>query len=413
MKNRLLFLVTLFSLFFPYKSMAGWERLFNTGMSISSRFLSFENVIIVSSDSGIYRSTDSGISWMFYIIDRIKIPDHEDILITPGMFSKNDKFLFASTNAGVYVSQDTGRTWKALGPSPEGKALSMMSIFAKGSYVFTTMAGGGVFRSTDNGLTWVYLGPHRFYNYMDYRDKFFAAAMDGLWYSIDLGQTWNLCHDFDVYPMYISAFSLASTDKYMFTDCWDKIYRSSDAGMTFQIKNTGLPFTNYNILGMYSVHNLLFAGLTNNRIYLSEDQGEYWRDISIGLDTLGIVNWYGMSGEKLLISKNGCLWSLDLSLLNPVPVRESINPATYELSQNYPNPFNPKTTIEYSLPKHSHVKIMIVDMLGRELRTLVDEDKTNGAYKLEFDAKDLPSGVYFYHLQTNEFSQTKKLVLMK
>lgn len=104
---------------------------------------------------------------------------------------------------------------------------------------------------------------------------------------------------------------------------------------------------------------------------------------------------------------------LYISGITDVPRDKEISPSSFQLRQNYPNPFNPKTIIEYSLSKHSHVRIMIVDMLGRRLRTLVDEDKTSGTYKLGFDAKDLPSGLYFYRLQTNEFSQTRKLVLLK
>jgi len=88
-------------------------------------------------------------------------------------------------------------------------------------------------------------------------------------------------------------------------------------------------------------------------------------------------------------------------------------PEKFALRQNYPNPFNPTTIIEYDLPKDSRVKILVFDMLGRQVRMLVDEEKSGGSYKVEFNANNLSSGVYFYHLQTNEFAQTKKLVLMR
>ncbi|MGI0016067.1 MAG: T9SS type A sorting domain-containing protein [Nitrososphaera sp.] len=88
-------------------------------------------------------------------------------------------------------------------------------------------------------------------------------------------------------------------------------------------------------------------------------------------------------------------------------------PSAFVLEQNYPNPFNPTTIIEYNLPKDTRVKIVIFDLLGRVIKTLVDQEKSTGTYKIKFDASDLSSGVYFYQLQTREFSQTKKLILMR
>jgi hypothetical protein len=88
-------------------------------------------------------------------------------------------------------------------------------------------------------------------------------------------------------------------------------------------------------------------------------------------------------------------------------------PEQYALLQNYPNPFNPTTSIEYALPKKTRVKIVIFDMLGRQIRTLVDEGKSAGRYKVEFDARNLSSEVYFYHLQAGSFTETKKLVLLR
>ena len=88
-------------------------------------------------------------------------------------------------------------------------------------------------------------------------------------------------------------------------------------------------------------------------------------------------------------------------------------PDKYGLFQNYPNPFNPITTITYSLPKNANVKLIVFDILGRQVRTLIDEQKSAGSYKVEFNASNLSSGVYFYRLQTDEFVQTKKLILLR
>lgn len=88
-------------------------------------------------------------------------------------------------------------------------------------------------------------------------------------------------------------------------------------------------------------------------------------------------------------------------------------PFNYALSQNYPNPFNPETTIEYSIPKPEHLTIKIFDVLGREVATLVDEYKQAGAYKANFNASGLVSGVYFYQISAGSYVETKKLVLLK
>jgi hypothetical protein len=85
----------------------------------------------------------------------------------------------------------------------------------------------------------------------------------------------------------------------------------------------------------------------------------------------------------------------------------------YHLSQNYPNPFNPTTTIEFSLPIASNVKLVIYNVLGKEIETLVSGWFQEGEHKVEFNAKNLPSGVYFYRLQAEGFEEMKKMVLIK
>jgi hypothetical protein len=99
----------------------------------------------------------------------------------------------------------------------------------------------------------------------------------------------------------------------------------------------------------------------------------------------------------------------------PVSVSDEIElkPNYFYLSQNYPNPFNPTTSIEYSIPAITNVTIRVYDILGNEIATLVNESKEPGNYKVNFDASELSSGVYFYKLQAGSFIQTKKLILVK
>jgi len=85
------------------------------------------------------------------------------------------------------------------------------------------------------------------------------------------------------------------------------------------------------------------------------------------------------------------------------------------LAQNYPNPFNPSTTFTYQISKNEFVTLIIYDVLGNEIATLINEEKTTGIYKYNFqiESYDLPSGVYFYQLRAGSFIQTKKMIVLK
>jgi hypothetical protein len=100
-----------------------------------------------------------------------------------------------------------------------------------------------------------------------------------------------------------------------------------------------------------------------------------------------------------------------------VPAVENIMneniPIEYHLIQNFPNPFNPSTTFKYQIPELSFVTLKIYDVLGNEIEKLVNEVKPAGSYDIEFEATQLPSGIYFYRLQAGDYIETKKMVLMK
>ena len=86
---------------------------------------------------------------------------------------------------------------------------------------------------------------------------------------------------------------------------------------------------------------------------------------------------------------------------------------TYKLSQIYPNPFNPSTNIRYQIPSAGRVTLKIYDILGRGVKTLVNEYQTSGSYEKSFNAVNLASGIYFYQIRVNNFVATKKMILIK
>ncbi|OIO29624.1 hypothetical protein AUJ22_01025 [Candidatus Nomurabacteria bacterium CG1_02_31_12] len=100
--------------------------------------------------------------------------------------------------------------------------------------------------------------------------------------------------------------------------------------------------------------------------------------------------------------------------ITDVPEEKSNSvPTEFDLSQNYPNPFNPSTTISYAIPTDGFVSLKIYDMLGKEVATLINEEKPAGDYTISFNANNLASGMYIYKISSGPFNQTKKMILMK
>ena len=88
-------------------------------------------------------------------------------------------------------------------------------------------------------------------------------------------------------------------------------------------------------------------------------------------------------------------------------------PKKFQLSQNYPNPFNPTTNLQYAISSRQFITLKVYNLLGKEIATLVNEEKPAGEYKVEFIGNNLPSGIYFYELKAGNITQTKKMMLLK
>ncbi len=167
---------------------------------------------------------------------------------------------------------------------------------------------------------------------------------------------------------------------------------------------------------------LVSDGSSNTRIDLQDGTHDYHNFWNAGQDTIpnyvrqgntfesvtGIL-WYSFSFYKLIPRKDDDFvgWVTDVD-------KETGLPVSYSVSQNYPNPFNPSTKINYTLPVTGNVTLKIYNILGQEIRTLINNElKTAGKYTIDFNASNLPSGVYLYRLQAGDFVQVKKMMLLK
>ncbi len=169
-------------------------------------------------------------------------------------------------------------------------------------------------------------------------------------------------------------------------------------------------------------------------VNVSQDDGETWTPIGDTLKgiqdawqpvTISLNDFSGPGfdhvwlGFQMITNESGQAlgWFLDDIALTveeyPVWVSESAKIKNYSLSQNYPNPFNPSTTIRFAIAAPGHVSLKIYNLLGEEVETLINEKRKAGEFSVEWDASDLPSGLYFYRLQTHGFEQTRKLILQK
>jgi probable HAF family extracellular repeat protein len=146
-----------------------------------------------------------------------------------------------------------------------------------------------------------------------------------------------------------------------------------------------------------------------NQVYASllTSGSDLYTALDISSDSQYIVG-YGLNG----ITGQDEGYLLAVSGTSSVDESQS-NPGNFVLYQNYPNPFNPSTTIKFQVPNSSFVNLKVFDILGNEVTTLVNEEKATGNYEVNFEAKVLSSGIYFYKLQAGSFVETKKMIMIR
>ena len=189
---------------------------------------------------------------------------------------------------------------------------------------------------------------------------------------------------------------------------------SADSGGHWTDISSNLP--NKYIEGIYADAGYIIVG-TWAGAFISTNIGLSWGPFSEGLMRLSVGKFFFKAGEVYAASQFSGIWH------RTVPVGaaavEIANPAPtgFSLAQNYPNPFNPETVIRYSLEQAGHVRLVVLDLLGREIGVLKNEDQALGRHEVRWNAGRLSSGVYFYRLEVNSpsgrYQVTRKMVLLR
>jgi ligand-binding sensor domain-containing protein len=322
--------------------------------------LSFMDGIVAETSSGSFFSTDQGRSWIL-----------KSTTWSYDMAEASDGHLYLAAGNGVWISTDRGDNWTEPADIgfPSGEVFSILYC----SSLFAGTSNNGVFVTTDDGNFWIQTGissPLMFCSVKtiahDGTTLFAGTDTLGAFFSADFGQSWT--HISAITASDVSSFLLNRDDKYFVGTLDGGVFVSPDHGQTWETMNSGLIDKAVYSLAIDSIHYL----------YAATDSGVF--------KTVGEVT----------------------SIRRHQPI-----PASIQLDQNYPNPFNPSTTISYELSANSFVTLKVYDVLGREVKALVNERQNAGSHSATFNASNLPSGVYFYRLVAGNYIATKKMVMVK
>lgn len=312
--------------------------------------------------AGIFSSTNNGSNWAPSSLGLY------DLNIE--LLAVKDTNIFAATHTGVYISADTGKTWHIMSLGLPNLNVQAFAFLSK--YIFAGIYSRGVYAKTDR----------------------FA------WYEVNNGITY-----FDVRALIVSGNNIFAGTM------GGGIFKSSNFGNNWTIVNNGL--SNGNVISFTTSGTNIFAGTaeTSGGVFLSTNDGASWLNKSQGL--------YNMPNINALLVINGYIFagtghqSIWRRSMDDILGLNNIIPPSFSLLQNYPNPFNPQTVIKFNLPVRSEVLLIVYDIRGREVQTLVNGKLKAGIYKINFNRSSLSSGIYFYKIKANEFSETKRMIILK
>lgn len=391
-------------------------------------FLS-EDVGYAAGFDGVFlKTTNGGTQWKGgYLTVGFRTLNIQDI------FFLNENIGFAAHSYQmVSKTIDGGATWNAIIPDTNAATVTSSAVYFVNEnlgFVAGRVASGVdiVYRTTDGGGSWSSQTNQLAKNPQSVafsNENNGIVVADGLKaiFTTNGGVTWNQSQFLNI-P---TGWENANLRKVIFISendalaVGDKIIlKSRNGGATFEYIPTNSQVMLYSVA--FRNDTAYSVGKNNNvngEVWWSADFGESWNNI---IDTTVINSSTSSFLYSTAIDFNGYVW-VGGSASNifttmpepPVSVGDDkyvIN--NYRLDQNYPNPFNPNTIISFELFKSDLIILKIYDILGREIITLIDGIKKSGLHQINFDASNLTSGVYFYRLQSGDFIETKKMVLLR
>lgn len=397
MKKILLTLILLFAFHTDFRSQ--WIKVddVNLGGDIMA-LLEHDGVLYAGGTAYLFRSSNQGAVWNAFFT----MPAYAWSL------SKLNNVLYcglaytSSPTPGVYKSTDNGSSWSLTSLSN-----SAIISMAAGENFLVAIAFNKIYLSSDGGQSWSIIKDPAFGNLFVSSNRIYLAG-SGLSVTTDMGNSWNVINN-------SAGWSVTAKDSVIFFGTQDGIiYRSTNYGQSWENK--------FQRSGAY-VHSLLlynqyvFAG-TDSGFYFSSDNGETFisKNDNLGKSRITasmVYNNYIYAGNGNYAQVPVSVWKRPLSELTSIDDKDVAKITSFVLYQNHPNPFNPITRIQYSIAGRQYVTLKVYDVLGTEVKTLVSEIKEAGSYSAEFNAENLPSGVYIYKLQAGNFTEAKKMTLIR
>jgi photosystem II stability/assembly factor-like uncharacterized protein len=389
-----------------------WQKQnFGNGSKVYAMVVKNNGWVYAGCNDAIFRSTDIGKTW-----EKV----YQGSADINCMAYRSGLGIFVGLSNGGVLKSLSDASWNAIGLS--GKNITDIVINSSGN-VFVSCSssnpnGGGIYKTIDDGQSWIESfskGTDVACLSLDKNNNIFAGSYQGdILKSTDGGSNWvriglsantnsirGICVD-----LLGNIFALQN----------GQLYKSTDNGGNWKGGIlTSLDYYN-KFPFVVSSNNFLFLGTDGEGAFMSTDFGEHWNSINSGLAN---SNFY-----SLAIDDGGYLYAGTNTMIhrssNPIdPTIVDVNEIDnftkkqFELIQNFPNPFNPNSIISYIIPRTCFVQIKVYDIQGKEITTLVNEEKVAGNYYIQFNASYLSSGIYFYQLRTSDYAETKKMLLMK
>ena len=344
-------------------------------------------------------------------------------------------FMCAVGDTGtVFWSSDDGVSWEDRtipGLTKNLYGQDFLNYGANGMHAVVCGESGTIYKSTNSGGNFVWenvntITTERLNSIGAINQSLFIAVGEKgtIIRTSDGGQTWV---DFDIadtsahFNRLFLGVSVSAFDRAWAVADNGKIYASTNYGNNWFLQSSGVTTDLYDVIFRNGNDGVVVgaAGV----VRYTTNGGTTWLEDTYfnGLTDGDIISIAGIdSNTATAIIRGGTenpggttLLTVSSEPIISVDDNDDIIPSEFSLKQNYPNPFNPSTKIKFDVPAESFITLKVYDLLGNEIAILVNEDKNAGVYEIDFNGYGLPSGIYFYKLTTGNFSETKKLVLMK